>query len=65
MSAFEYVPKMFEDGTVERGTHFQILQLFRRISAGGKFDPVRVRSNGESMSGLELFEHGRKGMEAC
>jgi hypothetical protein len=47
------------------GTHLQILQLLRRISLTREFDMARARSRLESMSGLELFKHGRRCAEAC
>ena len=47
------------------GTHLQIVQLLRRISAAREFDMVRARSRLEAMSGLELFKHGRRCAEAC
>ena len=47
------------------GTHLQILQLLRRISAAREFDLARARSRLEAMSGPELFKHGRRYAEAC
>ena len=47
------------------GTHLQIVQLLRRISAAREFDMARARSRLEAMSGLELFKHGRRCAEAC